>query len=160
MAPKGIEVVALMFLAIAIVSKVAMAQQSCMSELISMSSCLNYVSGSASVPPPSCCTALANVVKAQPRCLCTIVNGGGGSSLGVTINQTLALGLPSACKVETPPASRCNVVNGPAMSPVGSPESAPPESGDGVPGSSTTPSVTGLILYVCFVEGVLLSRLV
>lgn len=106
MAPKGIEV-ALMYLAIAIVSNVGMAQQGCMSQLISMSSCLNYVSGSASAPPTSCCTALANVVKTQPRCLCTIVNGD-GSSLGVTINQTLALALPSVCKVETPPSSRCN----------------------------------------------------
>ncbi|KAH6816419.1 hypothetical protein C2S51_021239 [Perilla frutescens var. frutescens] len=138
MAPKGV-VVGVVVLGLALVSTLVTAQSNCMSVIVSMASCLNYVSGSAATPPASCCSALANIVKTQPQCLCTIVNGG-GSSVGVNINQTLALGLPSACKVDTPPASRCNVVNGPAMSPVGSPESAPPESGDGIPGS---PSVTG-----------------
>ncbi|XP_057771659.1 non-specific lipid transfer protein GPI-anchored 5-like isoform X1 [Salvia miltiorrhiza] len=128
------------FIIFAVVSTVVIAQSDCTSVIVSMASCLSYVSGSAATPSTSCCSALANVVKTQPRCLCTIVNGG-GSSLGVSINQTLALGLPGVCKVDTPPTSRCNVVNGPAMSPVGSPESAPPESVDGSPAGS--PSVTG-----------------
>lgn len=106
MAPKGIEI-GTVLLAVAVLSTVAMAQSGCMSALMTMASCLNYVTGSATTPPPSCCSALANVVKTQPRCLCTIVNGGGGS-LGVNINQTLALGLPSVCKVKTPPTSRCS----------------------------------------------------
>ncbi|KAG6435569.1 hypothetical protein SASPL_100443 [Salvia splendens] len=134
MAPKTAAIfVALV--AIAVVSTMVKGQSDCTSVIVSMASCLNYVSGSAATPSASCCSALDNVVKTQPRCLCTIVNGG-GSSLGVSINQTLALGLPGVCKVDTPPTSRCNVVNGP----VGSPESAPPESADGMPGS---PSVTG-----------------
>ncbi|KAK4405733.1 protein YLS3 [Sesamum angolense] len=141
MAPKAIKVGIVLFV-LAFLWAVATAQSGCMSVLISMASCLNYVSGSTPTPSTSCCSALANVVQTQPRCLCAIVNGGGGS-LGVNINQTLALGLPSACKVETPPISRCNVVNGPTMSPVGSPESAPPESGDGIPAAPATPSVTG-----------------
>ncbi|KAL0457182.1 UNVERIFIED_CONTAM: protein YLS3 [Sesamum latifolium] len=128
MAPKAIKV-GMVLVVLAFLWAVATAQSGCMSVLISMASCLNYVSGSNPTPSTSCCSALANVVQTQPRCLCTIVNGGGGS-LGVNINQTLALGLPSACKVETPPISRCN-------------ESAPPESGDGIPAAPTTPSVTG-----------------
>ncbi|XP_020552772.1 non-specific lipid-transfer protein-like protein At2g13820 isoform X2 [Sesamum indicum] len=128
MAPKAIKV-GIVLVVLAFLCAVATAQSGCMSVIISMASCLNYVSGSTPTPSASCCSALANVVQTQPRCLCTIVNGGGGS-LGVNINQTLALGLPSACKVETPPISRCN-------------ESAPPESGDGIPSAPTTPSVTG-----------------
>ncbi|CAN1233208.1 Non-specific lipid transfer protein GPI-anchored 5 [Linum perenne] len=62
----------------------ATAQSGCTSALMSLSPCLNY-----------------------PQCLCQLVNGG-GSSLGITINQTRALGLPSACKVNTPSASRCS----------------------------------------------------
>ncbi|XP_057771660.1 non-specific lipid transfer protein GPI-anchored 5-like isoform X2 [Salvia miltiorrhiza] len=115
------------FIIFAVVSTVVIAQSDCTSVIVSMASCLSYVSGSAATPSTSCCSALANVVKTQPRCLCTIVNGG-GSSLGVSINQTLALGLPGVCKVDTPPTSRCN-------------ESAPPESVDGSPAGS--PSVTG-----------------
>ncbi|XP_047938086.1 non-specific lipid transfer protein GPI-anchored 5-like isoform X1 [Salvia hispanica] len=137
MAPKTVAIfVALV--AIAVVSTTINGQSDCTSVIVSMASCLNYVSGSAATPSASCCSALDNVVKTQPRCLCTIVNGG-GSSFGVSINQTLALGLPGVCKVDTPPTSRCNVVNGP----VGSPESAPPESADGSPsvtGSKTTPT--------------------
>ncbi|KAK6117183.1 hypothetical protein DH2020_049062 [Rehmannia glutinosa] len=107
MAPKGIFEIVTMLSIVAILSAGTMAQSGCTSVLISMASCLNYVTGSAATPSTSCCSALANVVQTQPRCLCTIVNG---------------------------------AVNGPAMSPVGSPESSTP---DGSPASPTTPSVTG-----------------
>lgn len=106
MAPKSVSIIGAV-LAFALVSTMVNAQSGCTSVIVSMASCLNYVSGSAATPTPSCCSALENVVKTQPRCLCTIVNGGGGS-LGVNINQTLALGLPGVCKVDTPPSSRCN----------------------------------------------------
>ncbi|CAA3001305.1 non-specific lipid-transfer protein-like protein At2g13820 isoform X2 [Olea europaea var. sylvestris] len=130
MAPKAINVSAILVIVLIILSaNAAMAQSDCTNVLISMASCLNYVTGSSNTPSPSCCSALGNVVQTQPRCLCTIVNGGGGS-LGVNINRTQALALPGACKVETPPISRCN-------------ESSPPESGDGSDDSPTNPSVTG-----------------
>lgn len=83
------------------------AQSDCTNVIISLAPCLNYVSGSSSTPSPSCCSQLASVVKSNPRCLCTLLNGG-GSSFGVSINETLALALPGACNVETPPVSRCN----------------------------------------------------
>lgn len=108
MAPKAINVSAILVIVLIILSaNAAMAQSDCTNVLISMASCLNYVTGSSNTPSPSCCSALGNVVQTQPRCLCTIVNGGGGS-LGVNINRTQALALPGACKVETPPISRCN----------------------------------------------------
>ncbi|KAH7522291.1 hypothetical protein FEM48_Zijuj07G0122700 [Ziziphus jujuba var. spinosa] len=108
----------------------SVAQQSdCTNVLISMAPCLNYVSGSSSTPSSSCCSQLANVVQKEPQCLCVALNGG-GASLGININKTLALALPGACNVRTPPVSRCDAANGPATS-VGSPE-----------GSKTVP-VTG-----------------
>lgn len=109
-----------------------MAQSNCMNVIISMSSCLNYVTGSSKTPSPSCCSSLANVVQTQPRCLCTVLNGG-GTQLGVNINNTLALQLPGACNVKTPPASRCNETSpGPADG-----------SADGTSDSPTTPAITG-----------------
>uniref|UniRef100_A0A803Q1B1 Bifunctional inhibitor/plant lipid transfer protein/seed storage helical domain-containing protein n=1 Tax=Cannabis sativa TaxID=3483 RepID=A0A803Q1B1_CANSA len=98
-----------------------MAQQSCTNVLISMAPCLNYVTGSSSTPSSSCCSQLASVVQKQPRCLCMALNGG-GASLGVNINQTLALALPAACNVETPPVSKCN---GGTLAPIGSPDGSP-----------------------------------
>ena len=86
----------------------AMAQSSvCTSALVSLSPCLNYLSGNTSTPSSGCCSQLANVVQSQPQCLCEALNGG-GSSLGLSINQTQALALPEACNVQTPPTSRCN----------------------------------------------------
>ncbi|KAJ4722495.1 Non-specific lipid-transfer protein-like protein [Melia azedarach] len=122
-----------------------MAQSDCTNVLIGMAPCLSYVSGSASTPSASCCSQLASVVRSQPRCLCMVLNGG-GASLGVSINETLALKLPSACNVQTPPVSRCNDSDGPPLSPfgspVGSPEALPGDSSAGT-GSKTVPSAGG-----------------
>ncbi|KAK4587362.1 hypothetical protein RGQ29_024178 [Quercus rubra] len=109
----------------------ATAQSSCSNVIISMSPCLNYITGNSSTPSSSCCSQLASVVRSQPQCLCQVLNGG-GASLGININQTLALALPGACNVQTPPISRCNAAASPAASPAGSTES-----------SNTTPSGSG-----------------
>ncbi|KAF5752258.1 Non-specific lipid-transfer protein putative isoform 1 [Tripterygium wilfordii] len=115
-----------------------MAHSSCTSVLIGMAPCLNFVTGSSSTPTASCCSQLASVVQSQPWCLCMILNGG-GQSLGVTINETLALALPGACNVQTPPVSKCNAANGPSSFPFGSPVGSP----EGSPGDSTDPSGSG-----------------
>lgn len=88
----------------------AAAQSSCTNVLISMSPCLNFITGNSSTPSSQCCTQLANVVRTSPQCLCEVLNGG-GSSLGININQTQALALPAACNVQTPSISRCNCKN-------------------------------------------------
>ncbi|KAL4200236.1 hypothetical protein AMTRI_Chr03g148730 [Amborella trichopoda] len=121
----------------------AFAQTSCTTAIISLSPCLNYISGNSSTPAPTCCSQLANVVSTQPRCLCTILGGGG--SLGITINQTKALELPGACNVQTPPVSTCNSPGGaPSVSPAGSPEgSVEPVPVPGGKGANTPPAVSG-----------------
>ncbi|CAM8983548.1 unnamed protein product [Rhodiola kirilowii] len=107
---------AYIFVVAALCAATARGQSSCTSVLISMSPCLNYITGNSSSPSPSCCQQLANVISSQPRCLCQVLNGG-GPSLGVAINQTRAMALPTACNVQTPPVSRCNG---------GSPSTPPP----------------------------------
>jgi hypothetical protein len=89
----------------------AAAQSSCTNVLVSLSPCLNYITGNSSTPSSGCCSNLASVVNSQPLCLCQVL-GGGASSLGISINQTQALALPGACKVKTPPTSQCNTKNG------------------------------------------------
>ncbi|KAA8527624.1 hypothetical protein F0562_034981 [Nyssa sinensis] len=110
---------------------------SCTNVLISMSPCLNYITGNSSTPSSGCCTQLATVVRSQPQCLCEALNGG-GSSLGLNINQTQALALPGACNVQTPPTSRCNAAS-PADSPAGTTDS--PSTVPSGTGSKTVPSV-------------------
>ncbi|KAK3417496.1 hypothetical protein EUGRSUZ_H03439 [Eucalyptus grandis] len=108
----------------------ATAQSGCTSVLMSLAPCLSFVTGSSSTPSSSCCSQLASVVQSQPRCLCMVLNGG-ASSLGVTLNQTLALALPGACNVQTPPVSKCNA---------GSPDSSPSDISGG---SKDVPSPAG-----------------
>lgn len=84
-----------------------LAQSTCTSALISMSPCLNYITGNTTTPSQQCCSQLGNVVRSSPDCLCQVLNGG-GSQLGINVNQTQALALPRACNVQTPPVSRCN----------------------------------------------------
>ncbi|KAL8047973.1 hypothetical protein ABFX02_07G033400 [Erythranthe guttata] len=103
----------------------------CTNVLISMSPCLNYISGNSSAPSTSCCTQLRTVVGAQPQCLCQILNGG-AANLGLNINQTQAVALPGACSVDVS-TSKCT-----AASPSASPGSAPDSPDANTDGSKTT----------------------
>ncbi|XP_019421683.1 PREDICTED: non-specific lipid transfer protein GPI-anchored 2-like isoform X5 [Lupinus angustifolius] len=113
----------LVLVALAMLLKGGAGQSSCVTTLISLSPCLNYISGNSSTPSSGCCSQLASVVRSSPQCLCQVLNGG-GSSLGININQTQALALPGACNVQTPPTSQCN-----AASPAKSPNSIPSGTG-------------------------------
>ncbi|KAG6732245.1 hypothetical protein I3842_01G167400 [Carya illinoinensis] len=145
MAFRGIDM-ALVVVLVSMLSARAAAQSGCNSVLVGLAPCLNYITGSSSTPSSSCCSQLASSVQSQPQCLCTVLNGG-GASLGITINQTLALALPGACNVQTPPVSQCNAANGPAPSPVASPlsspEGAPNDSSDQTPNPATSSSEPG-----------------
>ncbi|KAK7244378.1 hypothetical protein RIF29_39199 [Crotalaria pallida] len=114
-------------------------QSSCTQVLLSLSPCLEYITGYASTPTSECCSQLANVAKSQPHCLCEVVNGGASKLVpGIDINQTKALALPGACKVQTPPISTCSSGTSPSSSPPSSgPVSNVPNPPSGI-GSPTT----------------------
>ncbi|XP_058078859.1 non-specific lipid transfer protein GPI-anchored 5-like [Magnolia sinica] len=136
MALKGIEVGLAMVLLVSLWAG-TMAQSGCTTAIISLSPCLAYITGNTSTPSSSCCSQLSNVVKSQAPCLCTLLNGG-GSSLGLTINQTQALALPGACNVQTPPVSQCNGAAGPTTTPT------PPKETPATPSTPTVPSASSV----------------
>ncbi|XP_057958394.1 non-specific lipid transfer protein GPI-anchored 5-like [Malania oleifera] len=111
----------------------AEAQSGCSSVMMSLAPCMNYVTGSSSDPSSSCCSQLAAVVRSQPQCLCTALNNGGAAAVA-SINQTLALALPNACHVQTPPMRQCHGADNGA---VGSPEASPGDSPVDVPTNSS-----------------------
>ncbi|XP_065002930.1 non-specific lipid transfer protein GPI-anchored 5-like [Musa acuminata AAA Group] len=111
----------------------ASAQSGCTAVILGLAPCLSYITGNSSTPSSSCCTQLARVVKSRPACLCSVLNGG-ASSLGITINQTRALAMPGACKVQTPPVSACSAVSS-------GPAAAPEASRATTPETPSTPSV-------------------
>ncbi|KAK6937556.1 Bifunctional inhibitor/plant lipid transfer protein/seed storage helical domain [Dillenia turbinata] len=117
----------------------AQSSSSCTNVIISMSPCLNYITGNSSNPSSGCCQQLGSVVKSQPQCLCEALNGD-GSSLGISINKTQALALPNACNVQTPPSSQCDTASSPSSSPSGTSNSPSGSSGSG---SKSTDSSTG-----------------
>ncbi|XP_021300535.1 non-specific lipid-transfer protein-like protein At2g13820 [Herrania umbratica] len=121
----------------------ATAQSGCTSVLLGLAPCLNYIAGNSTTPASSCCSQLSSVVQSQPQCLCSALSGG-GSSLGITINQTRALSLPGACNVQTPPVSRCNDANGPAAPPVSSAVSPPADGSDETPDTPATSSMPSI----------------
>ncbi|XP_022898179.1 non-specific lipid-transfer protein-like protein At2g13820 isoform X2 [Olea europaea var. sylvestris] len=131
--------ISLVLVLVVMLSDDTKAQSGCTTAIVGLSPCLNYVIGNSSTPSSSCCSQLSGVVKSQPQCLCSLLNGGAASSFGITINQTLALALPKVCNVQTPPVSRCNGTNS-AATPVSSPAESPAESVDETPDVPTLPS--------------------
>ncbi|KAK1295569.1 hypothetical protein QJS10_CPA16g01106 [Acorus calamus] len=121
------------------------AQSGCTTAIIGLAPCLNFITGNTSTPASSCCSQLASVVQSNPRCLCTLLNGG-GSSFGINVNQTLALALPGACNVQTPPVSQCNTAaTTPAETPTATPSvpSNPNPTSPSVPSTPSAPTGNG-----------------
>ncbi|XP_027353000.1 non-specific lipid-transfer protein-like protein At2g13820 [Abrus precatorius] len=142
MAPRrGIEMLLSMSLVVALLgATLAQSESSCTNVLLSLSPCLDYITGNASTPSSVCCSQLGFVVRTQPLCLCEVVNSGASSiAASLNINQTKALLLPSACNVQTPPISTCS---GSASSSSGVSVSNIPNSPSGI-GSNTYSSTTG-----------------
>ncbi|XP_057497853.1 non-specific lipid transfer protein GPI-anchored 14-like [Actinidia eriantha] len=72
-------------------------REECTEQLVGLATCLPYVGGNAKAPTPDCCSGLKQVLKTNKKCLCVIIRDRNDPELGLTINVTLALGLPSVC---------------------------------------------------------------
>ncbi|CAD6202455.1 unnamed protein product [Miscanthus lutarioriparius] len=122
----------------------------CTDALVGLAGCLSYVEEGSTVatPDPTCCSGLKDVVHKEVACLCQVFQS--GQNLGISLNMTKALQLPAACKVKTPPFSKCHVsVPGvPSASPVTAPSSGapffgPPSSSSSTPSGSPAAAATG-----------------
>ncbi|XP_062172097.1 non-specific lipid transfer protein GPI-anchored 6 isoform X2 [Alnus glutinosa] len=69
----------------------------CADQLVGLATCLPYVGGEAKAPTLDCCTGLKQVLQKSRKCLCILIKDRDDPNLGLQINATLALGLPSAC---------------------------------------------------------------
>ncbi|KAG8100569.1 hypothetical protein GUJ93_ZPchr0013g34296 [Zizania palustris] len=114
-APKTVTGVSLAPAAVAMVVTIMLASHAesqnsgCSSVMMTLSPCLDYISGKSLSPEFTCCTALAGIVQSDPRCLCMVLDGS-AASFGISINHTRALELPGVCKVHAPPISQCTSV--------------------------------------------------
>ena len=72
-------------------------REECAEQLVGLATCLPYVGGDAKAPTPDCCNGLKQVLKDNKKCLCVIIKDRNDPDLGLKINATLALSLPSVC---------------------------------------------------------------
>ncbi|KAI4323326.1 hypothetical protein L6164_022941 [Bauhinia variegata] len=72
-------------------------KEECTQQLVGLATCLPYVGGQAKSPTPDCCSGLKEVLKNNKKCLCVIIKDRNDPDLGLQINVSLALSLPTVC---------------------------------------------------------------
>ncbi|XP_020206093.1 protein YLS3 [Cajanus cajan] len=73
----------------------------CTDKLLGLAGCLPYATSQSKVPTPDCCSGLKVVIDKSKRCLCILINDRDDPNLGIKINVTLALNLPTVCHTPT-----------------------------------------------------------
>ncbi|CAK9160480.1 unnamed protein product [Ilex paraguariensis] len=89
----------------------------CSNLVLNLADCLSYVTNGSTVKKPegSCCSGLKTVLKTNAECLCDAFKN--SAQLGITLNVTKALTLPSACHLSAPSVSNCGLSVAPGASP-------------------------------------------
>lgn len=75
-------------------------EKDCADQLANLAACIPFVSGTAKKPTPQCCEATQKVKSAKPKCLCVLIKESADPSMGLPVNTTLALEMPSACNID------------------------------------------------------------
>ncbi|KAL8205831.1 hypothetical protein R6Q57_009382 [Mikania cordata] len=93
----------------------------CSTVILNMADCLSFVTAGSTVKKPegTCCSGLKSVLKTDAQCLCEAFKN--SAQLGVSLNITKALGLPAACHINAPSATKCGMNLGPSKAPAQAP---------------------------------------
>lgn len=75
-------------------------EQECVDQLANLASCIPFVSGTAKKPTPECCEDTRKVKATKPKCLCVLIKESTDPSMGLPVNTTLAIQMPSACNID------------------------------------------------------------
>eukprot|EP01018_Ginkgo_biloba_P003698 Gb_24349 [translate_table: standard] len=127
-------------------------EKECQKQLQSLTSCFDFVQGQSKKPSQECCSNLKEVRASKPKCLCVLIKDSSNPSLGFSINQTLALEMPSICKVDAKSSDCPALLNLSPNSPeakifgTGNSSSASPSSHGS--STSTTPSTSNSLSLI------------
>lgn len=95
-----------MVVAVAVVGQLAGAdfaadRAECADKLMGIATCLTYVQATATAraPTPDCCSGFKQVLGTSKKCLCVLVKDRDEPALGLKVNITRAMNLPSACAI-------------------------------------------------------------
>ncbi|XVE98226.1 hypothetical protein REPUB_Repub03eG0087500 [Reevesia pubescens] len=92
-------------------------EKECADQLANLASCIPYVSGTAKKPTPQCCQDTQKVKASKPKCLCVLIKESTDPSLGLPVNTTLALQMPTACNIDAKVSDCPTILNLPPDSP-------------------------------------------
>ncbi|KAL2532656.1 Protein YLS3 [Abeliophyllum distichum] len=92
-------------------------EKDCAEQLTNLASCIPFVSGTAKKPTPECCQDTDKIRTAKPKCLCVLIKESTDPSMGLPINTTLALQMPSACNIDAKVSDCPSILKLPANSP-------------------------------------------
>lgn len=84
----------------AVVATIEQDEKDCADQLTNLAACIPFVSGGASKPTAECCENTKKVKSAKPKCLCVLIKESTDPSMGLPVNTTLALQMPSACNID------------------------------------------------------------
>ncbi|XP_008775497.2 non-specific lipid transfer protein GPI-anchored 13-like isoform X2 [Phoenix dactylifera] len=73
----------------------------CANQLTGLATCLTYVENRASTPTPDCCSGLKQVLATNRKCLCVLIKDRDEPGLGIKLNVTTAMALPSVCRASS-----------------------------------------------------------
>lgn len=91
-------------------------EKECAAELASLASCIPYVSGEAKKPVPQCCEDTKKVKQSKPKCLCVLIKESSDPSIGLPINTTLAIQMPSVCNIDAKVSDCPSIIINPNLS--------------------------------------------
>ncbi|PQP95769.1 protein YLS3-like [Prunus yedoensis var. nudiflora] len=75
-------------------------ENECAEQMATLAACIPFVSGTAKKPTPECCENTKKVKATKPKCLCALIKESADPSMGLPVNTTLALQMPSACNID------------------------------------------------------------
>ncbi|CAB4288529.1 unnamed protein product [Prunus armeniaca] len=75
-------------------------ENECAEQMATLAACIPFVSGTAKKPTPECCENTKKVKANKPKCLCVLIKESTDPSMGLPVNTTLALQMPSACNID------------------------------------------------------------
>ncbi|GMI89503.1 glycosylphosphatidylinositol-anchored lipid protein transfer 13 [Hibiscus trionum] len=95
----------------AIMSTMGDDEKECADQLANLASCIPFVSGTAKKPAPECCQDTQKLKATKPKCLCLLIKQSTDPSLGLPVNSTLALQMPSACSIDAKVSDCPSILN-------------------------------------------------
>ncbi|KAM1508399.1 hypothetical protein ACFX10_017716 [Malus domestica] len=104
-------------LAVATMATMEDDEKECADQMADLAACIPFVSGTSKKPMPECCENTKKLKANKPKCLCVLIKESTDPSMGLPVNTTLVLQMPSACDIDGKISDCPSILNLPPNSP-------------------------------------------